>query len=138
MRRLRPEVGRDQRFLDVVERRCVESGAAGEAGQIVRDPLGGLAEPAAQAIEPAHAQTAISCLPSLPVMRTLPASPRFALAIATGAKLSVWPLPLFSISTGCVVPARPSSQACLRTAAPERSRAARALINSRGNCGMRA
>ena len=54
-----PEVGGDQRFLDVVERRRVERGAAGEAGEIVGDPVGGLLEPAAQAVEPAHAHTAV-------------------------------------------------------------------------------
>ena len=44
VRCLRTEVGGDQRFLDVVERRRVERRAAGEAGQIVGDPLGGLLE----------------------------------------------------------------------------------------------
>ena len=59
VRRLGPEIGRDQCLLDVVERRGIERGAAGEAGEIVGDPLGGLLKPAAQAVEPAHAQTAV-------------------------------------------------------------------------------
>ena len=46
MRGFGAEVGRDQRFLDVVERRRVERRAAGEAGEIVRDPLGGLGKAA--------------------------------------------------------------------------------------------
>ena len=59
VRRLGPEVGGDQRFLDVVERRGIERGAAGEAGEIVGDPVGGLLKAAAQAVEPTHAQTAV-------------------------------------------------------------------------------
>ena len=43
-------------------------------------------------------------------MRAWPVSPRFAPAIATGAKLSVWPLPSLSIRTGWIVPTRLSSQ----------------------------
>ena len=70
------EIGGDQRLLDVVEGRSVERRAAGEAGQIVGDPVGGLLEPAAQAVEPAHAQTAVSWSPSRPVIRALPVSPR--------------------------------------------------------------
>ena len=57
-RRLGAEVGGDQRLLDVVERRRVERRRGDQAGEIVGDPLRGLGEPAAQAVEPAHAQTA--------------------------------------------------------------------------------
>ena len=69
MRGFGAEIGGDQCLLDVVERRGVERGAAGEAGEIVGNALGGLAKPAAQAVEPTHAQTAVSCLPSQLVMR---------------------------------------------------------------------
>ena len=37
VRRLGAEVRGDQRFLDVVERRGVERGAAGQAGEVVGD-----------------------------------------------------------------------------------------------------
>ena len=69
MRGFGAEIGGDQCLLDVVERRGVERSAAGEAGEIVGNALGGLAKPAAQAVEPTHAQTAVSCLPSQLVMR---------------------------------------------------------------------
>ena len=79
VRRFRAEVGGDQRFLDVVERRRVERGAAGQAGEIVGDPVGGLLEPAAQAVEPTHAQTAVSMIVAVRAMiRAGPHSPRVA------------------------------------------------------------
>ena len=59
VRRLGPEVGSDQRFLDVVERRGVKRGAAGQSREIVGDALGSLLEAAAQAVEPTHAHTAV-------------------------------------------------------------------------------
>ncbi len=52
------EIGGDQGFLDIVERRGVERGAAGQPGEIIANPLGGFGEAAAEAIEPAHAHTA--------------------------------------------------------------------------------
>src|SRR5207253_1545155 len=81
-----------------------------DAGEIVGDPFGSLLEPAAQAIEPTHAQTAVSWLPSLPVMRARPAWPRVPPARPTGAKLSVWPLPSPSTRIGWTVATRLSSQ----------------------------
>ncbi len=87
------EVGRNQRLLDVVERRGVERGAAGEAGEVVGNPVGGLLKPAAQAVEPTHAQTAIRWSPLRPVTCATPLSPRAAPSTATAAKLFAWPLP---------------------------------------------
>ena len=70
--------------------------------------------------------------PSRPVMRRQPdVAARRRRRCATGAKASLWPLSLFSISTGCVVPTRLSSQAARRIAAASRRRAARALMISR-------
>ncbi len=83
-RRFGPEVGGDQRLLDVVERRRVERLLGDQAGEIVGDPLGSLGEPAAKAVEPAHAQTAVSWSPSRAVMRACPVSPRLAPAIVDG------------------------------------------------------
>ena len=54
----------------------VERGAAGQAGEVVGDLLRSLREPAAQAVEPTHAHTAVRWSPSRPVMRALPVSPR--------------------------------------------------------------
>jgi hypothetical protein len=51
-----PEVGGDQRLLDIVKGRGVERRAAGKPCEIVGNPLGSLGEAAAQAIEPAHAK----------------------------------------------------------------------------------
>jgi hypothetical protein len=59
-RSLRAKVGGNQRLLDVVERSGIESSPAGETGQVVGDPIGGFLEAAAQAVEPAHAHTAVS------------------------------------------------------------------------------
>ena len=79
----------DQRFFDVVQRRGVERGAAGQAGEVVGDLFRSLRKPAAQAVEPTHAQTAVSCSPSRLVMSALPVWPRVAPSMAMGAKLSL-------------------------------------------------
>ena len=83
------DVGGDQRLLDIVEGRGVESGAAGEAGQIVGKLVRGLGKAAAQAVEPAHWKTPCKVSPSRPVIRISPTSPRFAPATATGANESL-------------------------------------------------
>src|SRR6185369_12378233 len=92
VRRFRAEVGGDQRFLNVVEGRRVERGAAGQAGQIVGDLLGSLGKPAPQAVEPAHRATPTSVVSTRPVIRAVATSPLLAPDSATGAKLSAWPL----------------------------------------------
>ena len=112
--------------------------AAGESGEVVGDPVCGLLEAAAKAVEPTHAHTAVRVSPSMPVILARPVSPREDLSIVTGAKLSAWPLPPFSMSTGWTVPTRLSSQRVRRAAAASRRRAARALTTSGASCGMRA
>ena len=137
-RRLRTQVRGNQRFFDIVERRGVERRAAGQACEVVGDAIGGLLEPAAQAVEPAHFQIAVSRSPWRPLTRAVPLSPRFAPGMATGAKLPVWPVPLPSISTGWTLPMRLSSQFERRRRAASRKRAARALISLRSTWGIRA
>src|SRR6185503_10607926 len=78
VRRLGAEVRRDQRLLNVVESRGIQSGAGGDAGQIVGDPIRGFLKPPAQAIKPTHAQTADKWSPWRPLMRAAPLSPREA------------------------------------------------------------
>ena len=63
VRRFGAQVGGDQRFLDIVERRGVERRAAGQAGEVIGNPVRSLGEAAAQAIEPAHAHTAVRWSP---------------------------------------------------------------------------
>ena len=46
------EVGRDQRLLDLVERRVVERGLGEQAGEILPEPVRRLAEAAAEPLEP--------------------------------------------------------------------------------------
>ena len=59
LRRFGAEVGRDQRFLDIVEGRGVERGLGwSRPVRFSADFLRGLGEAAAQAVEPAHAQAA--------------------------------------------------------------------------------
>jgi hypothetical protein len=48
-----------ERFLDVVERGGVERGLVGKAGEIVGYALRGFLKAAAQAVEPAHAKSAV-------------------------------------------------------------------------------
>src|SRR5436305_1373753 len=114
MRGLWAQVRRDQRLFNVVERRRIERGAAGEARQIVGDLLRSFCKPATQAVEPAHARTPTRQSRSEPVTRTLTISPRSAPSTCTGAKLSAWPLAPPSIITRCVVPSRPLSQLARR------------------------
>ena len=118
VRRLGAEVGGDQRLLDLVERRGVERGAAGQAGEIVGDPFGGLAE------SRRAGGRANSCPDRRQVIAVAAGDPRrrrFRRArrrrCATGAKLSVWPVPSPSISTGCGRP----DQAVEPARAPRRS-----------------
>ena len=90
LRGLRPEVGRDQRFLDVVQRRGIERSPAGQAGQIVAETISGLLEAAGQAVEPTHSvKLPVRWSAVRPVMRTGPVCPRTDPATNTGAKLSV-------------------------------------------------
>ncbi len=54
------EVGRDQRFLDVVERRRIERDLGREPADILAKPIRGFLEAACQAVEPTHAAIPIS------------------------------------------------------------------------------
>ena len=63
----RAEVGGDQRLLDLVERLLVERGLGEQAGEIVAEPVRGLAEARLQPVEPgrlAHAATPTRVSPS--------------------------------------------------------------------------
>ena len=111
LRRLGAEVGGDQRLLDVVERRGVERLPGGQAGEILADLVRGLREPAASGGRanscPHPDQMVAVAAGDARRCRCRRASSR---RCATGAKPSLWPLPLFSISTAGVVPTRLSSQ----------------------------
>ena len=48
----RAEIGGDQRLLDLVERLLVERGLGEQAGEIVAEPVGGLAEAGREPLEP--------------------------------------------------------------------------------------
>ena len=89
-----------------------------EAGEIVGDLVRSLRKPAAQAVEPTHAHSAVRWSPSRPVMRAVAdLAARRAGDREPARSSSLWPLPLFSISTCCVEPTRPSSQASAAFAA---------------------
>jgi acyl transferase domain-containing protein len=60
VRGFRAEIGRDQRFLDVVEGRGVERLLLDEAAEVVGDLLGSFLKTASEAVEPTHAQAAVS------------------------------------------------------------------------------
>src|SRR5690606_18215173 len=107
------EIGRDQPFLQRIQRRFVERRLAPDAGNVVADPVRRPAKAGAQAVEPgrlAHAGIPIRVSWSMAVMRRsvtvpMPLPERGADASLTGAKFSAWPLrPSSSIRVRWVVP----------------------------------
>ena len=138
----RAEVGGDQRLLDLVERRLVQRGLGDQAGEIVAEPVGGLAEAEPHALVPGRLRSRGSSDQDavldagdphfddllIPRKRIRPgAGSPLRDTDRTGAKFSAWPKPSFSTSTRCRVPTRPSSHAALRAAQASRRRRARSL-----------
>src|SRR5207237_2340790 len=76
----RPEVGGDQRLLDLVQRLRVEACPGEEAAEILAEPVRGLAEAGAHALQPrglAHAGTPTRAASLRPITLTSTISPSF-------------------------------------------------------------
>ena len=89
LRRRRAHVRRDQCFLDVVERRRVERHLRRQPADVLAEPIGGLLEPARQALEPTHANSPINCPSPTPVTVASPLCPRTLPATNMGANPSL-------------------------------------------------
>src|SRR5262249_50545076 len=136
----RPEIGLDQRVLELGERRGIDALPAEHAIDAADQAVGRTLQPRLEALEPAHAATPCRAAAWPRAARGARLGPGSAGGPSrTLRKCGAWPLmPSRSTSTPAIVPAsRCASRA--RAAAPAaRRRAARSLIAARGTCGMRA